>query len=72
MRLAVMAEERLLGDGGVRNGLFEFMKRLQPAAETAFIAIGLRNKTIVDYTTDINAIVAGLNGLSFNPPRRRT
>ncbi len=44
------------------------MKRLQPIAETSFIAIGLRNKTIVDYTTDINAIVAGLNGLSLNPP----
>jgi hypothetical protein len=68
MRLAVMAEERLLGDGGVRNGLFEFMKRLQPVAETAFIAIGLRNTTIVDYTTDLNAIVAGINGLSLNPP----
>ena len=68
MRLAVMAEERLLGDGGVRKGLFEFMKRLQPAAETAFIAIGLRNTTIVDYTTDLNAMVAGLNGLSLNPP----
>ncbi len=68
MRLTVMAEERLLGDGGVRMGLFEFMKRLQPVSETAFITIGLRNKTIVDYTTDINAIVAGLNGLSLNPP----
>jgi hypothetical protein len=68
MRLAVMAEERLLGDGGVRNGLFEFMKRLQPVAETAFIAIGLRNTTVVDYTTDLNAIVAGINGLSLNPP----
>jgi hypothetical protein len=68
MRLAVMAEERLLGDGGVRNGLFEFMKRLQPVAEIAFISIGLRNTTIVDYTTDLNAIVAGINGLSLNPP----
>jgi len=68
MRLAVMVEERLLGDGGVRNGLFEFMKRMQPAAETAFIAIGLRNKTIVDYTTDLSALVAALNGLSLNPP----
>ena len=68
MRLALMVEERLLGDGGVRNGLFEFMKRMQPSAETALIAIGLRNKTIVDYTTDLSAIVAGINGLSLNPP----
>jgi len=68
MRLAIMAEERLLGDGGVRNGLFEFMKRLQPTAEMAFIAIGLRNTTIVNYTSDLNAMVAGFNGLSLNPP----
>ena len=68
MRLAVMVEERLLGDSAIRMGLFEFMKRLQPVAETAFIALGLRNTTIVDYTTDLNAIVAGLNGLSLNPP----
>lgn len=68
IRLAVMAEERLLGDGGVRNGLFEFMKRLQPTAEMAFIAIGLRNTTVVNYTTDLNAMVAGFNGLSLNPP----
>ena len=63
MRLTVMAEERLLGDGSVRLGLFEFMKRLQPTAETAFITIGLRNTTVVNYTTDLSAIVAGINGL---------
>jgi hypothetical protein len=67
MRLAVMVEERLLGDGSVRMGLFEFMKRLQPFAETALITIGLRNTTVIGYTTDLNAIVAGLNGLSLNP-----
>jgi len=68
MRLALMAEERLLGDGGVRNGLFEFMKRVQPQAEMAFITIGLRNTTLVDYTTDLSKMVAALNGLSLNPP----
>jgi VWFA-related protein len=67
MRLAVMVEERLLGDGSVRMGLFEFMKRLQPVAETALITIGLRNTTVVDFTTDLNAIVAAINGLSLNP-----
>jgi VWFA-related protein len=68
LRLAVMVEERLLGDGSVRLGVFEFMKRLQPVAETAFITIGLRNSTVVDYTTDLNAIVTAINGLSLNPP----
>jgi hypothetical protein len=67
MRLAVMAEERLLGQGSIRIGLFEIMKRLQPVAETSFISIGLRNHTVVDYTTDLGALVAALNGLSLNP-----
>jgi VWFA-related protein len=68
MRLALMVEERLLGDGGVRQGIFDFAKRLQPHADTALITIGLRNNTVVDYTNDLNAIVAGLNSLSLNPP----
>ncbi len=67
MRLAVMVEERLLGDGSLRIGIFEFMKRLQPFAEMALITIGLRNNTVIDYTTDLNAIVAAINGLSLNP-----
>jgi hypothetical protein len=67
MRLALMAEERLLGEGSIRIGLFEIMKRLQPVAETAFITIGLRNHTVVDYTTDLSTLVTALNALSRNP-----
>jgi VWFA-related protein len=69
MRIALMVEERLLGDGGVRNGLFEFVKRMQPLAETSLIAIGLRNKTILDYSNDLNAFVTAINNLSLNPPQ---
>jgi VWFA-related protein len=69
MRIALMVEERLLGDGGVRNGLFEFVKRMQPVAQTSLIAIGLRNKTILDYSNDLNAFVAAINNLSLNPPQ---
>jgi hypothetical protein len=68
MRVSVMTEERLLGDGSIRLGIFEFMKRIQPTSEIGFFAIGLRNQTIVNYTTDLNAIVSAINGLSLNPP----
>jgi hypothetical protein len=69
MRLALMVEERLLGDGGVRNGLFEFVKRMQPLSATALVAIGIRNKTIVDYSTDLNAFASAIMNLSLNPPK---
>src|SRR5262245_21358684 len=69
MRLALMVEERLLGDGGVRNGLFEFVKRMQPLSETALIAIGIRNKTIVDYSSDLNAFASAIMNLSLNPAK---
>jgi hypothetical protein len=69
MRLALMVEERLLGDGGVRNGLFEFVKRMQPLSATALVAIGIRNKTIVDYSTDLNAFASAITNLSLNPPK---
>lgn len=68
MRLALMVEERLAGDGPVRMGLFQFAKRLNESAEIALITIGLRNTTLVNYTRDLNLMVEALNGLSLNPP----
>jgi VWFA-related protein len=69
MHIALMVEERLLGDGGVRNGLFEFVKRMQPVSDTALIAIGIRNKTIVDYSNDLNVFASSIMNLSMNPPK---
>ncbi len=67
MRTAVMIDERLLSDGSTRNGIFEFMKRLQPNSEFAIITVGLRNTTVVDYTSDLNTIVAAINKFTLNP-----
>ena len=67
MRTAVMLDERLLGDGPTRKGLFEFLKRLQPASEFALITVGLRNQTVVDYTSDLSAIAAAINKFTLNP-----
>ena len=69
MHLTVMVEERL-ADTAVRMGIFEFAKRLQPFAETAMMAIGHRSTTLVDYTTELDAITAGLNRLSLVPQAR--
>jgi VWFA-related protein len=67
MRTAVMIDERLLGDGSTRMGIFEFMKRLQASSEFALITVGLTNRTVVDYTADLNPIVAAINKFTLNP-----
>lgn len=66
MQIALMVEETLTPVGGVRQGLFEFIKRLQGKAEMSLIVVGIANRTAVPYTTDINALVAGLNDLPLS------
>jgi VWFA-related protein len=69
MRLALAVEERMMGDTAVRMGIFEFAKRLGNAAEVSLITMGLRNTTIVDYTTDLNVLVDVLNKYTLNPSK---
>ena len=66
MRVALMVEETLTPAGGVRQGLFELVKALQGKAEMSLVVVGLSNRTAVPYTTDVNALVAGLNDLPLN------
>jgi VWFA-related protein len=66
MRLAILVEERLLGDTSIRLGIFEFAKRMQPYSEMALVTVGLRNNTLVDYTSDLNVLVDVLNRLSLS------
>jgi VWFA-related protein len=66
MRMAILVEESLTPTGGVRMGLAEFIRRMQPHAEMALVVVGLRNMTVVDYTTDIGALFAGINSFSLN------
>src|SRR4029450_8161958 len=66
MRLTILVEERLLGDTNIRLGIFEFAKRAQPAAEMALVTVGLRNNTLVDYTSDLNVLVDVLNRSSLS------
>jgi hypothetical protein len=69
LRLALAVEERMTADASVRTALFEFMKRLSGAGEISLITIGLRNTTIVDYTTSLEALVGGINKFTLNPAR---
>lgn len=65
--MALMVEERLTPDQATRAGLFEFVKRLNGAAEISLITVGLRNTTVVPYLTDPNPLLKAINELSLNP-----
>ena len=67
LRLALVCEERLVSDGNIRTAMYEFMKTLHGSAEIALITVGLRNTTVVDYTSNPDALVGALNQLSLNP-----
>lgn len=69
MRVALAVEERLTADASVRQAIFEFMKRLGNAAEISLITVGLRNTTIVDYTTSLEQLVGGINKFTLNPAK---
>jgi VWFA-related protein len=66
MHVALMVEEALTPTGGARQGVFEFMKVLQGKAEMSLVVVGLSNRTAVPFTTDVNALVQGLNDLPLN------
>lgn len=66
-RLALMVEERLIGDTQTRVGLFEFVKRMAQTAEMSLITVGLANTTLVPFTADANQLLKAINELSLNP-----
>jgi len=67
MRLALAVEERLVADHNVRKAIFEFMKQMIERAQISLITIGLRNNVVVDFTSNGDALVGGINKLSMNP-----
>ena len=69
LRLAIAVEERLTADGFVRLGIFEFVKRVANVAEISLISVGLANRTVVDYTTDMGVLVGAINKFSLNASR---
>ena len=64
--LALMVEEKLIGDSQTRLGLFEFVKRMAGAAEMSLVTIGFRNTTLVPFTSDPNMLLKAINELSLN------
>ena len=65
IRLALMVEELLAAEPVVRAGLMNFVKRMHTTAEISLIVIRQRGETVVDYTSDVNALAAGITGLNL-------
>ena len=65
--LALMVEERLIGDAQTRLGLFEFVKRLSGVAEISLVTVGLKNTSLTPFVTDVNVVLKAINELSLNP-----
>jgi hypothetical protein len=69
MRLSLAVEERLIPDTQLRIALFDFMKRVIDGAEIRLITVGLRNNTVVDYTSSLDTLVGALNKFTLNPQK---
>jgi VWFA-related protein len=65
MRVVIAIEEALTPSGGARQGIFDLAQKIAPQAEMSIVVIGISNRVAVPYTSDVNALVAGLNGLSL-------
>jgi len=67
MTVAIMVQDNLTVDSGVRKGLFAFVQSTFKNAQTSLIVTGLKNNAQVDYTSDGNKLVAGINSLTMAP-----
>jgi len=65
--LAIMVEEKLIADWQTRSGVFEFVKTMAGGADMSLITAGLRNTTVVPFTSDANQLLKAINELSLNP-----
>jgi VWFA-related protein len=72
MRLALMVEETLAPMVAVRSGMADFIKRMYETAEISLVVVGQRNVTAVDFTSDPNALIQGINNLSLSQQRVQT
>ena len=68
IRLALMVEEGLTAYLEVRLALVEFFKRMLPAAQISLVVVTFRNNTIVEFTSNLNRLIAGIN--EFNLAQR--
>lgn len=63
MQIALILDDGGLALGAIRQGAGQFIQTLQGKGEFAIIMVGGRKLTLVDFTTDVPALYAGLKNL---------
>jgi VWFA-related protein len=66
LRVSLMVEETLTPLGGIRQGLADFMQKMAQTAEMELVVVGLSNRVAVPYTSDLNALIGGINALPLS------
>ncbi len=70
MRIALAFEEGLTPQGGVRQGIGDFVQKMVSQAEIALFVVGISNQMVVPYTSDLNTLIAGINALPLSQGAR--
>jgi len=63
MQIALMLDDGGLALGAIRQGAGQFIYTLQGKGEFSIVTIGARNLTLVDFTSDVPQLYAGLRKL---------
>ncbi len=65
IRLALMVEDLLAAEPVVRLSLVNFVSRVYQIAEVSLIIVKQSGETVVDYTSDVRALLAGLASVNL-------
>jgi VWFA-related protein len=68
MRIALLVEDSLTGDAATRQGLFQFIKKLQGKATFAIFLVGRRNVRAIDYTSDVGSLNKAIDAFPSRKP----
>jgi hypothetical protein len=60
MRIALAIDEPLMASSEIRQGMLNLIRKLAPQAEISVIVIGLSNRVVVPYTSDVATHLAAL------------
>lgn len=68
MRIALLVEDSLTGDAPTRQGLFQFIEKLQGKTTFAIFLVGRRNVRIIDYTSDVGLLRKTIDAFPMRRP----
>jgi len=64
-KLVILVEDALAPDTTTRQAILDFSRRMLKNADISIVSAGNKNTTVVDFTSDVAKIVAGLNSITM-------